>query len=132
MNSSKPKFLVVDDYPNLRDLTVMVLADLGYTGTDTAVDGLEAFEKLQRGRYDCVISDIDMPRLNGFGLLCAIRTNPSLRHLPVILVTGNSAPQMTAAAIEQGAVACLVKPFRSEALEQAIEKALASPVCHPA
>jgi two-component system, chemotaxis family, chemotaxis protein CheY len=126
MNPSELKFLVVEDYPDLRRLAVMALADLGYPQVDTAVDGQEALEKLQTNLYDFVLTDLRMPRLDGFGLLRAIKADVALRHLPVIVMSANEPSQYAATAIRLGAADYLMKPFREEALGVALRKALAT------
>ena len=127
MNPSEMKFLVVDDYPDLRRLVVMVLEDLGYPLVETAVDGQEALEKLHAGRYDLVLSDINMPRMNGFMLLRAIKEDAALRHVPVLIMSTHPENQYSEAAIIRGAVGYLEKPVSARTLRPLIERALADP-----
>lgn len=130
MNPSEVKFLVVDDYPDLRRLAVMALTDLGYPLVETAVDGQEAFEKLHANAYDFVLTDLRMPRLDGFGLLRAIKADPALRHLPVIVMSANDSEQYADVATRLGAAAFLSKPVISKALGEAIRKVFAD-LGHP-
>ena len=125
MNPSELRFLVVDDYPGLRRLAVMALADLGHPPADTASDGQEALEKLRGGHYDFVLTDLRMPRLDGFGLLRAIKADPTLRHLPVIVMSANDPSQYADLSARLGAAGYLTKPVMRPALEEAIRKALA-------
>ncbi|TXH05366.1 MAG: response regulator [Candidatus Moraniibacteriota bacterium] len=124
MNPSEQRFLVADDYPDLRRLAVMALADLGYTQVETAVDGQEALEKLRAGRYDFVLTDLRMPRLDGFGLLRAIKADPALKHLPVIIMSANDPSQFADPSERLGAAGYLTKPVMGPALQKAIQKAL--------
>jgi two-component system chemotaxis response regulator CheY len=130
MNPSERRFLVVEDYPDLRRLAVMVLGDLGYPLADTAADGQEALEKLRVAPYDCVLTDLRMPRLDGLGLLRAIKADSVLRHLPVIVMSANSPEAYANAVAQLGAAAFLTKPVMAEALEKAIRKVF-SDLGHP-
>lgn len=130
MNSSALKFLVVEDYPELRRLACMLLDDLGYPPADTAVDGQEALEKLRAGHYDFVLTDLRMPRLDGFGLLRAIKADPALQHLPVIVMSANNPDLYAGTAAQLGAAAFLKKPVMKPALQAAIQKVLDG-IAHP-
>ncbi len=125
MNPSPLRFLVVDDYPDLQQLAVLALAGLGYSNVDTAADGQEALEKLRAGRYDFVLSDINMPRMNGFMLLRAIKEDPALRRVPVLIMSTHPERDYSEAAILRGAVGYLEKPIRRPALDAIIKRAFA-------
>lgn len=124
MNPSEIRFLVVDDYPDLRRLGCVLLNSFGYPLADKAVDGEEALEKLRTGRYDFVLTDLHMPRLDGFGLLRAIKTDPILARIPVIIWSGDDSNQYVDYALRLGAAAFLSKSVGREVLKEAIERAL--------
>lgn len=124
MNLSELRFLVVDDYPDLRRTMVMNLTDLGYTRVDTAKDGQEALEILQSSHYDFVLTDLRMPRLDGFGLLRAIKADPVLKRLPVIVMSANDPHQFAEPSERLGAAGYLTKPVMKPELQKAIQKAL--------
>lgn len=125
MSPFELRLLVVDDYPDLRYLTRLTLEHIGYPNTDVAVDGVEALEMLQASTYDLVLSDLNMPRLDGFGLLRAIKADPALQRLPVIIMSANDDWLYANRATQLGAAGYLMKPVMDEALGKAIQKALA-------
>lgn len=126
MNPSERKFLVVDDYDSLRKALGRLLVELGYAQVDTARDGLEALEMLHARPYDFVITDLDMPRMNGLDLLVAIKCDPELCHVPVIIMSGNVKSEHLSFAMQHGVADYLLKPFDLDVLGAAIEKALAN------
>lgn len=127
VNQSELRFLVVDDYPDFRQLAVIALATLGYAAVDTAKDGQEALEKLRSGHYDFVLSDISMPRMSGFMLLRAIKGDLALRHLPVLIMSTYPEREYREVAILRGAVDYLEKPLSKKTLGSIIQKVLADP-----
>ena len=127
MNLSERRFLVVDDYPELGDLICMLLSNLGYPYADKVVDGVGALERLHAFRYDFVISDINMPRMNGFQLLRAIKSDESLRYLPVLIVSANASRESINMALRLGAIDCLMKPVAEKALKEIVQKVWANP-----
>ena len=100
--------LVAEDSFTSRSLLQTVLEDAGYQ-VRTAVDGLEAWLALQHEEFDMVISDIEMPRLNGFDLTARIRANPRLTNLPVVLVTALASEEDRRRGVEVGANAYIIK-----------------------
>jgi two-component system, chemotaxis family, sensor kinase CheA len=100
--------LVAEDSITSRMLLKNILESAGYT-VRTAVDGLDALTTLRAERFDLVISDVEMPRLNGFGLTSAIRADRKLAELPVILVTALASREDRERGIDVGANAYLVK-----------------------
>ncbi|MGH2370249.1 MAG: response regulator, partial [Chloroflexota bacterium] len=105
------KVLVVDDSPTIRKLVVRTLQDLGWTAAE-AKDGAEALESIRKNRPDVVISDVEMPRLDGYGLLAALRSRPETAALPVIMLTSRTAERHRHRAVELGANGYLTKPYR--------------------
>jgi two-component system chemotaxis sensor kinase CheA len=100
--------LVAEDSITSRMLLKSILESAGYT-VKTAVDGVEAFTLLRAERFDLVVSDVEMPRLDGFGLIARIRADPKLAELPVVLVTALETPADRERGIEVGASAYIVK-----------------------
>jgi len=107
--------LVVDDSISVRKLTSRFLQSEGWE-VDTAVDGLDALDKLATGRFRLVITDLEMPRMHGYELIAEIRRQPHLRHLPVIVCSSRSSEKHRGRAREVGAQGYLTKPFTKEQL----------------
>jgi two-component system chemotaxis sensor kinase CheA len=100
--------LVVEDSITARTLFVNILESARYNIT-TAVDGVDAFTKLGEGEFDLVVSDIQMPRMNGFELTEKIRADKKYGNIPVVIVTGLESPEDKKRGIEVGANAYIVK-----------------------
>jgi len=118
--------LIVDDEPDVR---VLLEESLKLAGHDvvTACDGEDALAKLKRRRYDLMVLDIMMPRLDGYSVLEQVRAMPSRADIPVIVVTAKHDPDGVMREFEFGAVDHIVKPFHPVELEQAVERALNAP-----
>lgn len=123
--SQGPSFLVVDDFSTMRRIIRGLLKEIGHVEVDEAEDGTSALSKLRHGHFDFVISDINMPNLNGFELLAAIRSDPALKHLPVLMVTAEARREDILRAAQSGASGYIVKPFSKATLEDKIAKILA-------
>lgn len=102
--------LVVDDEPILRDILTRIVERAGYS-VASAVDGLDALEKLKSARFDFVISDVKMPNMDGLKLLGEIKS--SYPETSVILITGKMAGFRLEDALEAGADHFIVKPFKN-------------------
>jgi two-component system chemotaxis sensor kinase CheA len=100
--------LVVEDSITTRTLLKNILESTGYDVV-TAVDGMDACTKLEKGRFDLVISDVEMPRMNGFDLTARIRSDKNLGELPVVLVTALASREDRERGIDVGANAYIVK-----------------------
>ncbi|HEX9876591.1 MAG TPA: response regulator, partial [Gammaproteobacteria bacterium] len=100
--------LVVEDSITSRMLLKGILESAGYR-VKTAVDGVEAFTTLRAERFDLVVADVEMPRMNGFDLTAKIRSDRKLAELPVVLVTALEAREDRERGIDVGANAYLVK-----------------------
>ena len=100
--------LVVEDSITSRMLLKNILETAGYQVT-TAIDGVDGFTKLKEGMFNAVVSDVDMPRMNGFGLTVKIRSDKALSELPIILVTSLSKKEDRERGIEVGANAYIIK-----------------------
>ncbi|MEN9230567.1 MAG: hybrid sensor histidine kinase/response regulator [Thermostichus sp. DG02_5_bins_236] len=120
----RPTLLVVEDSVNVRRFLAMTLEKAGFH-VEQARDGQEALEQLQRGLpIQAVISDIEMPRLDGFGLLAQIRSHPLHRQLPVIMLTSRSGNKHRQLAHSLGASAYFSKPFQEQELIHSLRQML--------
>ena len=118
------KFLVVDDFETMRRIIRALLREIGYALIDEAEDGAVALAMLNKARYDFVISDLNMPVMDGFELLSQIKQSDTLKHLPVLLVTAEARKQDIVRAAQQGAAGYIVKPFTRATLEEKVAKIL--------
>lgn len=117
--------LVVDDIPAIRRLLAQMLHQLGVASPiRQAADGLEAWELLQEHLYDVVVCDINMPRMSGLELLKRLRGHPRYEHTPFLLITGEVAEEIVAAAVESEVDGYLLKPFRLPALQRQLAAVL--------
>jgi two-component system chemotaxis response regulator CheY len=110
------RFLVVDDFSTMRRIIRNLLKELGFAHVDEAEDGAVALQKLRHGNFQFVVTDWNMPNLDGLGLLQSIRANPSLLHLPVLMVTAEAKKENIIMAAKAGADGYIVKPFSSAIL----------------
>jgi two-component system chemotaxis response regulator CheY len=124
MADSKLRFLVVDDFSTMRRIVKTMLKQLGYEHADEAKDGQEALEMLKRGRYDVVVSDWNMPNMNGVDLLKSIRADDELKALGVLMVTAETEKTIVVEAIKAGVNNYIVKPFTPDVFEEKLKKVL--------
>jgi two-component system chemotaxis response regulator CheY len=118
------KFLVVDDFSPMRKIIRNLLRDRGYDNVEEADNGEAALERLRARRFDFVISDWSMPTMSGIDLLRAIRADPRLRHLPVLLVTAEAKRENIIEAAQARASGYILKPFTGATLEQKLDAIL--------
>jgi len=116
------KFLIVDDFSTMRRIVRNLLKELGYNNADEAEDGQIALGKLRSGLFNFVVSDINMPNMNGFELLREIRADDNLKKLPVLLVTAEAKKEDIVLAAQIGANGYIVKPFTKATLEDKLLK----------
>ncbi len=116
------KILVVDDHESMRRIEKQILNDLGYPNVDMADDGTTALPMLQAGNYDFVISDWNMPKMEGLELLRAIRADAKLTKTPVLLVTAESKKEKIIEAVKAGVNDYVVKPFNAEIIKAKIAR----------
>ncbi len=109
-----PRILLVDDNADMRSYVKRLLAE--FFDVTVAVDGQAALEALAQGLPDLVLSDVMMPRLDGFGLINAIRANPAWQSLPVILLSARAGEEARTEGIGRGADDYLIKPFSAREL----------------
>ena len=104
----------------MRRIVRNLLKESGFTEADEAEDGVAAMQKLRSSRFDFVVSDINMPNMNGFQLLSEIKKDDSLKHLPVLMVTAEARKEDIVAAAQGGAAGYIVKPFTKATLEEKV------------
>ena len=122
--ASDLKFLIVDDFSTMRRIVRGLLKESGYPNADEAEDGVVALHMLRTGKFDFVVSDINMPNMNGFELLTTIKSDDALRHLPVLMVTAEARKEDIVRAAQEGAAGYIVKPFTKATLEEKVQKIL--------
>ena len=118
------KFLIVDDFSTMRRIVRSLLKEMGCNNADEAEDGQVALQMLKAQKYDFVVSDINMPIMNGFDLLKAVKADEQLRHLPVLMVTAEARKEDILMAAQSGAAGYIVKPFTKTTLEEKVLKIL--------
>lgn len=122
MADPKTKFLVVDDFSTMRRIVRNLLKELGYTNVDEAEDGSMALSKLKSESFDFVISDWNMPVMDGLDMLKNIRADSALSKLPVLMVTAEAKKENIIAAAQAGANGYVVKPFTAATLDEKLSK----------
>ena len=116
--------LIVDDYKTMIRIIRNLLKQLGFEDVDEAADGTEALNKMRGRKYGLVISDWNMEPMTGFELLQRVRQDPSLGHIPFIMVTAESKTDNVIAARKAGVSNYIVKPFSRDTLRAKIDQAL--------
>ncbi len=116
------KILVVDDFSTMRRIIKNLLKDLGFTSIQEADDGNTALPMLVQGDFDFVVTDWNMPGMQGIDLLRAIRADENLKHLPVLMVTAEAKKEQIVAAAQAGVNGYVVKPFTAATLKEKLEK----------
>ncbi|MBN9054979.1 MAG: two-component system response regulator [Shinella sp. 65-6] len=117
------KILTVDDSASIRLTTRVTLGNAGYAVTE-AVDGLDGLNKLKDGEYDLVITDLNMPNMDGLTMIRELRKLPAHTGVPVIFLTTESDGELKAQAKAAGATGWLTKPFDPESLVKIARKVL--------
>ena len=120
--STDLKFLIVDDFSTMRRIVRGLLKECGYTQAEEAEDGVVALKMLTNARFDFVVCDINMPNMNGFELLKAVKADPNLKHLPILMVTAEARKEDIVLAAQIGAAGYIVKPFTKATLEEKVQK----------
>ena len=116
------KILIVDDFSTMRRIIKNLLRDLGFTNTQEADDGATALPMLQNGTFDFLITDWNMPGMQGIDLLKTVRADPNLATLPVLMVTAEAKREQIVEAAQSGVNGYIVKPFTAQTLEEKINK----------
>jgi two-component system chemotaxis response regulator CheY len=116
------KILVVDDFSTMRRIIKNLLKDLGFSNIQEADDGSTALPMLQQGDFDFVVTDWNMPGMQGIDLLRNIRADDNLKHLPVLMVTAEAKKEQIVAAAQAGVNGYVVKPFTAATLKEKLAK----------
>jgi two-component system, chemotaxis family, chemotaxis protein CheY len=123
-NVGAVKVLVVDDQNSVRQMTRMTLQEIGFRHIHEAENGVKAMEMASLQPLDLIISDFNMPEMDGLGLLRAVRGHPVVRKLPFILLTGRGDKELVVKAAQAGVNNYLVKPFTAAILREKIEQVM--------
>ena len=116
------KVLVVDDFSTMRRIIKNLLRDLGFTNIQEADDGSTALPMLKEGSFDFVVTDWNMPGMQGIDLLRAVRADASLSHIPVLMVTAEAKKEQIVMAAQAGVNGYIVKPFTAATLKMKLDK----------
>ena len=116
------KFLIVDDFSTMRRIVRGLLKEMGCNNAEEAEDGQVALAMLKNAKFDFVVSDINMPNMNGFQLLQAVKADDALKHIPVLMVTAEARKEDIVLAAQSGAAGYIVKPFTKATLEEKVQK----------
>lgn len=116
------KILVVDDFPTMRRIIRNLLKELGFVNVEEAEDGAAGLEKAKDGSFQFVISDWNMPNMDGLSMLQAIRADTNIGKTPVLMVTAEAKKENIIAAAQAGANGYVVKPFTAATLDEKITK----------
>ncbi|MDO8787043.1 MAG: chemotaxis response regulator CheY [Sulfuritalea sp.] len=118
---SSLKFLVVDDFSTMRRIVRNLLKELGLTNVEEAEDGAVALARLREGGFDFVVSDWNMPNMDGLTLLQNVRADAMLKALPFLMITTEAKKENIAAALQAGASGYIVKPFTAATLQEKLD-----------
>jgi len=118
-----PTIMVVDDSNSMRALVTQTLQSAGHAIVE-AVDGLDALDKVNLAKVDLFLCDVNMPRLDGLGLVKRIRAIVQFKFTPILMLTTEIDPDKKRVAKEAGATGWLVKPFQPDQLIATIQKVL--------
>lgn len=116
------RILVVDDMSTMRRIIKTILGQLGYTNVDEAENGKQALAKLKKEKFDFLITDWNMPEMDGLSLVKAIREDEELKNLPILMVTAEAKKENVMEALKSGVNNYIVKPFTPEVLKEKMEK----------
>jgi len=121
------KILVVDDFSTMRRIIKNLLRDLGFNNTSEADDGLTALPMLKSGGFDLLVTDWNMPGMQGIDLLKAVRADEdeTLKNIPVLMVTAEQKKEQIVEAAQAGVNGYIVKPFTALILKEKLEKIFA-------
>src|ERR1700740_278792 len=109
--SADLRFLIVDDFSTMRRIVRNLLKEIGFANAEEAEDGAVALSMLKANKFDFVVSDINMPNMNGFELLKIVRSDEALKSIPFLMVTAEAKKDDIVQAAQGGARGYLVKPF---------------------
>ena len=116
------KILVVDDFSTMRRIVKNILKQLGYENVEEAENGADAYEKVREGGISFVITDWNMPIMDGLGFLKKVRSDPQVKGLPILMVTAEAEKEKVVAAIQAGVNNYIVKPFTAATLKEKMDR----------
>ena len=116
--------LIVEDSATTRSLIRAVIDELGEYETVEAGSGFEALKILPQQEYDLIVTDINIPDINGLELINFVRNSPQYKHLPIIIVSTERSEEDKKRGMALGATAYVTKPFKSSELQEIIKKTL--------
>ncbi|MDH3760608.1 MAG: chemotaxis response regulator CheY [Gammaproteobacteria bacterium] len=116
------KILIVDDFSTMRRIIKNLLRDLGFNNTSEADDGQTALPMLKSGKFDFLVTDWNMPGMDGLTLLKTVRSDEELCDMPVLMVTAEAKRDQIVVAAEAGVNGYVVKPFTAATLKEKIDK----------
>lgn len=119
--------LVVDDFSTMRRIIKGLLGDLGYTNVTEADDGTTALPLLKAGSFDLLITDWNMPGMQGVELLRHVRADERLKKLPVLMLTAEAKREQIVEAAQAGVNGYVIKPFTAATLKEKIDKIFGKP-----
>lgn len=117
------RILAVDDSPSMRDMVRIALSHAGFQVTQAA-DGAEALEIARKDEFDLVLSDVNMPRMDGISLIRALRAEAAYKHTPILMLTTESSADRKREGKEAGATGWIVKPFDPAQLVATMQRVL--------
>jgi len=117
------RIMTVDDSASVRQMVTFTLRGAGYDVVE-AVDGRDALSKLNGGPVHMIVTDLNMPNLDGIGLIRQVRSNPSHKFVPIIMLTTESQEARKMEGKSAGATGWIVKPFKPEQLLNVVKKVL--------
>lgn len=117
--------LVVDDFSTMRRIIKGLLQDLGFSNITEAADGLTALSLLKAGNFDLLITDWNMPGMQGVELLRQVRADERMKKLPVLMLTAEAKREQIVAAAQAGVSGYVIKPFTAATLREKIDKIFA-------
>ena len=116
------KILIVDDFAATRKIIFNTFAQLGFNNTDEEEDGFSALVRLKSALFDLVVIDWKMSKMSGMELLKQIRTDPNLKHIPVLMVSEDGLQENIVAATKAGLNAYIIRPFEVKTFAEKLEK----------
>lgn len=120
------KILIVDDFSTMRRIIKNLLRDLGFNNTQEADDGVSGLPMLQNGNFDFLITDWNMPGMQGIDLLRAVRADGKLAKLPVLMLTAEAKREQIVEAAQAGVNGYVIKPFTAATLKEKLDKVFES------
>ena len=116
------RILIVDDFATMRMIAKRILQSLGFTNIAEAEDGSKALDAIRNDRFDLVLSDCNMPEMNGIELLTSLRNDPDLKSIPFIVMTSTDQKESLLEMVKAGANDYIEKPFQADDLREKLQK----------